>query len=216
MSMLGVTILAESFDILAKMILFGSYLGKTAAEIAAEHEELTFPEVIMCCSWLFWGSVIIGTVVTYCLWVHQAHANLRLLAAGGLHYSPAWAVAWYFIPGANLVLPLLVMFEIYKASDPEVPAGKPFGWKESRVSLLIPLWWGFWLAASFIERIGYALSLGDHPPRGRLLAGEAVGILGALLMIAAAGLLILLIRQIHLRQKKKFDMLAVQGHPMVG
>lgn len=70
------------------------------------------------------GLLQVGLVVssiTFSLWLYQAHRNVTThLGAKTMTYPSAFAVATFFIPVVNLVLPLLAMRELYRASDPEV------------------------------------------------------------------------------------------------
>ena len=43
--------------------------------------------------------------------------------AGGLRYTPGWAVGWLFVPFANLVVPYFVFTEIWRNSIPATADG---------------------------------------------------------------------------------------------
>jgi hypothetical protein len=211
MSLLGVMILSELFAVLTNIIGLAYYLSKTPAQVLAETDELVFPTVLSCCSSLFYFSILIGTAVTFCLWLYQAESNLQLLSVSGLHYSPAWAIGWFFIPGANFVLPVMVMQELYKASDPTIPPQKPLEWRNASPNLLIFAWWASLVIGQFGILISIAVSLpGNATSRGQHLGSAFLSIIASVFTIAAAGLILWLVRQIQERQKKKFQ--AVVGH----
>src|SRR5439155_1843984 len=86
----------------------------------------------------------LAAAVAWLRWQHRAHENLRALGVSGLAYTPGWAVGWWFIPFANLVLPYLVMVELWRASD---PTGSP-AWARQRITALLPLWWITYLGRS--------------------------------------------------------------------
>lgn len=78
----------------------------------------------------------------------QAARNLRALGARSLRYAPFWAVACYFVPVVNLVIPYRAMREILRGSavsrmgDPRRTKSEP-----SPSSLLV-VWWSLWLASA--------------------------------------------------------------------
>jgi hypothetical protein len=59
-----------------------------------------------------------------------------------LRYPPNLAVVGWLLPGANLVLPLLTMRELWQASQPSRPDA---GWRQAG-AVPVHLWWGTSLA----------------------------------------------------------------------
>lgn len=59
------------------------------------------------------------SVAVIAMWVHRAHANLHEAQLQGLHYSPGWATASFFIPFVNLYLPFASTRELYNRSHGE-------------------------------------------------------------------------------------------------
>jgi hypothetical protein len=55
-------------------------------------------------------------------WFHRAYKNLASLGATGLRYGAGWAIGGWFIPLANLVLPKRIANDLWRASDPALPA----------------------------------------------------------------------------------------------
>ncbi|MFM5917561.1 MAG: DUF4328 domain-containing protein [Novosphingobium sp.] len=55
------------------------------------------------------------------LWTWRASANLIDWHIRGFSYSPAWAAACFWVPGANLVTPPRMMRELTNLSDGEIP-----------------------------------------------------------------------------------------------
>lgn len=103
------------------------------------------------------GYVTIGiyilSVIAFARWVLLANRHARSLGAEGLAQTPGKAVLFFFVPFANLVLPYRGMRQLWQASH------HPTAWQESPVPTLLPVWWGFWLAANVFGRI--AKILGD-------------------------------------------------------
>ena len=89
------------------------------------------------------AAILIVTIVIWCIWQHRAQSNARELTAGGLHFSPGWAVGWWFVPIADLWMPFRTIRELWKGSHG--PA-----WQGIRTWRLIGWWWALWLV-SWIE-----------------------------------------------------------------
>jgi hypothetical protein len=97
---------------------------------------------------LLWLPSLIAqaTIVIWLIWQHQATANLWARGYQGLHIRPGWAVGWWFIPVANLAMPLVAMLELDRRSTLD---GRP-----RKASALLGWWWAAWLSSSFIPIIG--------------------------------------------------------------
>ncbi len=99
-------------------------------------------------------AVTVVSAIVILSWIFRANANARALGARDMTFSPGWSVGWYFIPFANLVLPVQAMAEIWRASlrpaDPDA---------ERAPGLLLGLWWTFWLTGNltgaFAARMGW-------------------------------------------------------------
>ena len=57
--------------------------------------------------------------ITFLAWQHRASKNIEPLTTKKPKYSPAAAVLFWFIPLVSLVLPYLVMKELWKDSHPD-------------------------------------------------------------------------------------------------
>jgi hypothetical protein len=133
------------------------------------------------------------TGVAFCVWLYQAYRNLRWWVKSELPFGPALAVLSFFIPFVNLVLPLLVLQVLWKASKPNLPADDPQGWRRARTSDLVTCWWLFWLLAGFLA----ALPLIERELRAAILPAHLVEAL-------AAGAAILMVRSVRARQEVRF------------
>jgi heme/copper-type cytochrome/quinol oxidase subunit 2 len=146
---------------------------------------------------IIWVILIAG--VLWLIWQHRAHANLRALGVGELKYSPGWAVGWWFIPFANVVMPFLTMRELWKANDPE--AGS-IDWVARRATPILGLWWAGRLVTQILFQIGIAF---DNNLRSiaDLKAESWLFIAGNISLIVWGVLAILLVRSIDSRQEQK-------------
>ncbi len=117
-----------------------------------------------------------GSVVAVSLWVHRVYRNLPALGHQPAT-STAMAVAWFFIPIANLWKPLQVMREIWRST---LPASS---------ERLVGFWWACWLGGVLIGNLQMQFSirettLASHtPPLLLSLASDAVWIAAAWLLI---------------------------------
>lgn len=86
-----------------------------------------------------------ATVVVWLVWQHHATANLWSRGLPGLRFTPGWAVGWWFVPFANLVMPYLAMRELDRRST---RSGQP-----RSAGAALPWWWAAWLAQSLLPAI---------------------------------------------------------------
>ena len=55
---------------------------------------------------------LIGLAISMMMWIYRSVENCWYLLGGIPERSPGWSVGWWFIPGANLVMPLLVVWDL--------------------------------------------------------------------------------------------------------
>ncbi len=136
----------------------------------------------------------IVSVVLVAMWIHRAHANLHDRGYEGLAFTPGWAVGWYFIPFANLVMPFKAMRELWHAT---------FGTADrydAPAPTDITLWWTFWIVGNIISSISTRLSLGAMDD-ATFRMSSTIGVVSSILTIACAFKLIGLIRDITAGQE---------------
>ena len=73
--------------------------------------------------------------------------NNHLYEVKNLKFKPGWAIGWYFIPFANLIMPYRSMKETYKASF------KRDDWESISVPYDIPIWWITWLITNILFNV---------------------------------------------------------------
>lgn len=106
---------------------------------------------------------VIGGIVFF-VWLHRAVANVHALGARGFSSGPAMAIAWYFVPVANLGMPYVTMRDTWKAST------DPRDWEAAASSPAIGWWWFFWLVGNIAGIVVLRLVTG-----GEFDEVEAVG-----------------------------------------
>lgn len=90
-------------------------------------------------------------------WIYRANYNARQLGAQKMNYTPAWSIAYYFIPVFNLWKPYLAMKEIWLASQTAVD-GRLSKSSFAKSSTILPLWWTLWLASNLLGQSIFRLS----------------------------------------------------------
>ncbi|WP_232491920.1 DUF4328 domain-containing protein [Novosphingobium kaempferiae] len=65
---------------------------------------------------LVWVLAFAACMVSVCMWVYRAHANLFAAELDGLEFTPAWSVGWFFVPFAFWFKPFQAMRELWNAS----------------------------------------------------------------------------------------------------
>jgi hypothetical protein len=150
------------------------------------------------------GLLYLGTAVAFCCWIYKAHDNLRRLGARNLTYSPGWAVGGFFVPFLNLIRPVQVMQEIWKASDPDMPFSTGREWRQAPGGVRVGFWWAFYLLASVVAQIGFRLNLsGDEKPSS-LQTASLFTLIADAIWPAAAVLAILVVHGVRKRQLLKY------------
>ena len=97
-------------------------------------------------------------------WIYRVNANAHAVGQE-VSVTPGWAVGWYFVPLANLVMPYQAMRETWDASHEAAAL------EEERETALLPWWWGLWLVTNIISNVAaWSGGLGEAPDRLALTA----------------------------------------------
>lgn len=135
------------------------------------------------------ASVVIQVLLL--IWIYRSARNLLALGIQGMRFSPGWSVGWFFIPFANLIVPPMVLIEIWKASN---PSARPDNWRRGSLNFFIPLWWlsmlgmsaGMVLLSYLLKNAPDPATTGDFSAMttrlsvlGILQIGWAVGLIGS-------------------------------------
>ncbi|HTG47312.1 MAG TPA: DUF4328 domain-containing protein [Actinomycetota bacterium] len=155
------------------------------------------------------GLLSIVTIVLWLIWQHRATSNLWAWGRPNLRISPGWAVAWWFIPFANLVMPFRAVRELDRRSP---GPGAPFPGGP-----LLGAWWATYLLGTYTAGIAAVVAVlrgvwasfdvigADEGPRTVDLSASFHAIapwtlVGAVLTAIAAVLAILVVRRIEASQ----------------
>jgi hypothetical protein len=144
---------------------------------------------------------LVVAAVFFSIWLHRAVRNLRGLGRTGMERTPGWAVASFYIPFVNLVLPHRALTELWRASDP-APESAERGWTAyGTTTALVSVWWGFWLVSGLLGNVSARI---DDPK----LSG-AIGLAGSAVMVVAAVTCIQMMRGVVARQEAAAARLAI-------
>jgi hypothetical protein len=92
----------------------------------------------------FMMAVVLG--VTFLHWIYRINFNLRALSSVPMEFTPLFAIAWYFVPIANLFMPYRAMKEIWRVANRT----------RSTYDALLAWWWTLWIISTLlIEAAGF-------------------------------------------------------------
>jgi hypothetical protein len=109
-------------------------------------------------------------------------------------------VGWWFIPFANIVMPYLIVRELWKASNPNAGA---IEWKARGGAAIVGFWWAGRLVMQALWQIGSAVGT-DSPIVSTTTSSTAFLLAGDLVLVGWAVLAILLVRGVDARQEAKY------------
>jgi len=107
------------------------------------------------------------TGVAFLFWLHRVVVNNGVLGAAPGRFTSREAVGVWFIPFADLVLPLLVVRDAWRAADPMRLHSTLEERRRSRVPWYVTVWWFVFVAATFVT---YAAGLSASGAANPLLA----------------------------------------------
>lgn len=150
------------------------------------------------------GVLTIAVVVLTMIWLYRVAANAQRMGRATT-WVPLWAVFGWVLPPLLYIIPLLMLREVWKASNPAVPPGDQ-SWKQGDEQ---PLLWVWFVTYSVIPVVFAVLQLnaafaggfgGDVDDLAEQVSDlGAVDLLGGLVSTAAAVVWILVVRAITAR-----------------
>jgi serine/threonine-protein kinase len=97
--------------------------------------------------------VFVLTAVLFLAWSRRAYANVGALGVRSLRFARWWVVAGWLVPVFSLFRPRQVLGDIWRASDPDLPAGAGERWRDRRVPVLLDWWWLAFLASTLARSV---------------------------------------------------------------
>ncbi|MBL1095491.1 DUF4328 domain-containing protein [Streptomyces sp. 205] len=174
-------------------------------------------------TWVIFMLLTLAIAVVWAVWFRKLRLNAEVFAPGGHRFSTGWAAGAWFTPVVNLWFPKQIANDIWRASSPQGPAAANRG--------LLNAWWVTWIVAMVANGIGnirysalrnkvesdnYSPSLSEAKDDVESLHDIlAFDMFAAVILMAAAVLALLLVRQITAMQEQRAA-LPPQVAPMGG
>ena len=150
---------------------------------------------------VLYGIFLISSFFIIGRWLFVSSKINHLSHVKNLSISPGWAVGWYFIPFANLVMPYRSLKETFKASFNKVE------WNIEKVPYVFPLWWTTYILSNFCSGVSTRvyLSIDAYTPNAwkDYNLSSYLDIIADLLLIINAFALVRIIVTVHNNQKDK-------------
>ncbi|WP_431043928.1 DUF4328 domain-containing protein [Streptomyces sp. P1-3] len=203
-----------------------SVLGDILDHKAVTQDEADDADGFYAAMYVLNGMVTLPIIIVWVIWFHRLRRNAEVFAPGQHRMSTGWAAGSWFTPVVNLWFPKQIANDIWRASSPQGPQGVRRG--------LLTAWWATFMTAAgvgFVGNVMYTVAdnkmqdYEDDAERGKFPSpsdvegvvedarnGVAISILGLVIVIAAAILAIMVVRQITAMQEQRAA-LPPQGGP---
>jgi hypothetical protein len=146
----------------------------------------------------FYGLVQLAIVVLFIIWQFRGAKNNEALDRRGARFGPGWSIGAWFIPIANLVIPVMIMQDLWRGATPSTPRGDP-RWRSARGSWLVGVWWTAWLL-SLLRFGASSAALRDNSSLSDIETGNAIALAGTIATAIAAVLAAVVVWTLSRRQ----------------
>jgi hypothetical protein len=120
--------------------------------------------------------VALAAAIVFIVWLSRARDNAERLSPGPMRLAKGWTAGAWFVPVANLVLPVIVVADVWHASaPPERPKGAG----------LVGLWWTVAVGAWLLWPVS-ALTRSLVPDDGYYVSAVLATVHGLSTLVAAA------------------------------
>jgi hypothetical protein len=140
----------------------------------------------------------VAIAVLFIIWLFRAAKNNEALGREGARFGPGWSIGSWFIPLANLVIPVLLVQDLWRGSNAGVARGGR-GWRNASGSALVWWWWAAWILS--IVRFTYSGSgLQSSGSLDDIETSNTVALVGVVFLAVAAVLALAVVRALARRQ----------------
>lgn len=112
---------------------------------------------------------VVPMVVVVLVWTRRVTGNLEPFDVER-SWGTGWAIGAWFVPLAAWLLPMFVINQAYKATDPGLTPPVGGRWRERPSSPLYWTWWGLWFVANVVSSVPWNV----HDRTGPLVEAELV------------------------------------------
>jgi hypothetical protein len=158
-------------------------------------------------------AALVCTGIAFIVWFFRAYQNIERLGARDLRVKHGWAIGSWFVPIVNLVRPKQIMNDIWRASDPALPAGEVRGWQRAAVPSLLHGWWAVFLIGGLVSNVAGRMIEKSEDVAARQSAGT-VAMLADGGLIVGAVLAVLVVRAVTSRQEDRAERVSGGGPPL--
>jgi serine/threonine protein kinase len=169
---------------------------------------------------VFQAGWFVITAWLWLAWFRRAYLNLPALGARRLRFRPWWAVGAWLVPVFRLFRPKQVLNDVWRASDPDLPADQADAWRRRPVAELLGWWWLVFLASVLVRSITTEavhaaadfMLLGLLPEQfDRFQASAGMQVLADLLTVVCGLLALRVVRRTTARQDERATRVAAGG-----
>jgi Protein kinase domain/Domain of unknown function (DUF4328) len=162
------------------------------------------------------------SAAAFLAWFRRAYTNLAPLGARRLRYGRWWTLGAWVLPVFSLFRPKQLMNDIWRASDPNLPADMGDRWRGRPVTALLGWWWITFLVSILVRSItteavhaaAWVMTLGLLPSQlDRFQASADMQVLANLLTVLAGLLALRVVRRTTIRQEQRVACLAGASGP---
>ena len=145
------------------------------------------------------GLTVLVVAPVFLAWLWRTAKNQQALGRRPERLGSGWAIGGWFVPLANLAIPVLVVQDLWRGSSTTIERDDP-RWRIADRSWLVGWWWGLFLVA--------LLGISGEPADERgvrpafLEQRNVLALLGSLSAAVAAVLALLVVRGLSRRQEE--------------
>lgn len=147
------------------------------------------------------------TGAAFVSWAVQAYRNLPALAIEERRYWTIWLVIGWVIPGANLLVPKLVVDDLWRGSSPEATVVGGTSWQRRPVASIVNRWWVSFLTTPAIVVLGVVLARGGLDEFEQQLAVGGASVAAAVSIMVATVAARRLIAVVTVAQARRADVI---------
>jgi hypothetical protein len=143
---------------------------------------------------------LLCTGIAFICWLYRARVNLYYFGVYDLRWKPGWTIGGWFLPIVNVVIPLLVVNEVDRASEARASAADGRARSSRDVFVMWAITWTGFLVLDRVTSVATP-SVVDLSARD-LSRYTSLSVLSAVLQIAAAVFAIRLVRRVTANQQR--------------
>ncbi|MER5194912.1 DUF4328 domain-containing protein [Streptomyces sp. NPDC002755] len=147
-ALLGLVIAADLFALWADFVMF-DVTADIAAGSLGEADRARHADRLFDLAGHAQTVALLACVIVFLCWFHRVRVNAEVFRPDGHSKSRGWAVGAWFTPIVNLWYPRRIALDIWDASSPGTPWGRP------RPHGLLNAWWAMWIVSLLADRAGF-------------------------------------------------------------